>query len=72
MADDGEDRDGLELRVRRARGNDHAARSSSSSKPEQSKPVVGQVVAFERSPAAIEAMANRETTGRTIVMVDPA
>ena len=34
------------------------------------KPVVGQVVSFESVPAAIEAMANRETVGRTIVTVD--
>jgi NADPH:quinone reductase len=31
------------------------------------RPVIGQVVPFEGIPAAIEAMANRETTGRTIV-----
>ena len=31
------------------------------------KPVIGRVVAFEELPAAIEAMANRETVGRTIV-----
>jgi NADPH:quinone reductase len=31
------------------------------------RPVVGQVVEFEEVPAAIEAMANRETVGRTIV-----
>jgi NADPH2:quinone reductase len=31
------------------------------------RPVVGRVVAFEELPAAIEAMANRETVGRTIV-----
>ena len=31
------------------------------------KPVIGQVVAFEEIPAAIEAMANRQTVGRTIV-----
>jgi NADPH2:quinone reductase len=30
-------------------------------------PVIGQVVPFEDIPAAITAMANRETTGRTIV-----
>jgi NADPH2:quinone reductase len=36
------------------------------------KPLVGQVVAFDELPAAVEAFANRETTGRTIVMVDPA
>lgn len=31
------------------------------------RPVIGRVVDFEEIPAAIEAMANRETTGRTIV-----
>jgi NADPH2:quinone reductase len=31
------------------------------------KPVIGRVVAFEEIPAAIEAMANRQTVGRTIV-----
>jgi len=33
------------------------------------KPVIGRVVEFEDIPAAIEAMANRETVGRTIVML---
>ena len=33
------------------------------------RPVIGAVVPFEEVPAAIEAMANRETTGRTIVLV---
>ncbi|HEY8217980.1 MAG TPA: zinc-binding dehydrogenase [Acidimicrobiia bacterium] len=33
------------------------------------RPVVGRVVPFEEVPAAIDAMANRETTGRTIVTV---
>jgi len=33
----------------------------------QVKPVIGRIVAFEELPAAIEAMANRETVGRTIV-----
>ena len=33
----------------------------------QVKPVIGSVVAFEQIPAAIEAMANRQTVGRTIV-----
>ena len=33
----------------------------------QVKPVIGRVVEFEELPAAIEAMANRETVGRTIV-----
>jgi NADPH2:quinone reductase len=31
------------------------------------KPVIGQVVEFEELPAAMEAMANRQTVGRTIV-----
>ncbi len=31
------------------------------------KPVIGRVVEFEEIPAAIEAMANRQTLGRTIV-----
>lgn len=31
------------------------------------KPVIGRVVGFEEIPAAIEAMANRQTVGRTIV-----
>jgi len=36
------------------------------------RPVVGRVVPFEELPQAIEAMANRETTGRVIVTVtDP-
>ena len=33
------------------------------------KPVIGRVVDFEQLPAAIEALANRETVGRTIVTV---
>jgi NADPH2:quinone reductase len=33
------------------------------------RPVIGSVVAFEEIPAAIDAMARRRTTGRTIVMV---
>jgi NADPH2:quinone reductase len=33
------------------------------------RPVVGQTVPFDQLPAAIEAMARRETTGRTIVVV---
>ena len=36
------------------------------------RPVIGQVVEFDDVPAAIEAMANRQTTGRTIVSVCPA
>jgi NADPH2:quinone reductase len=39
---------------------------------EQVKPVVGRTVPFEELPAAVEAMAKRDTTGRTIVMVDGA
>jgi NADPH2:quinone reductase len=34
---------------------------------EKVKPVIGQVVGFDDIPVAIEAMANRETVGRTIV-----
>ncbi len=34
------------------------------------KPVVGEVVSFDEIPAAIVAMANRETVGRTIVTVE--
>lgn len=37
---------------------------------EKIKPVVGKVVDFEDLPAAVEAMANRQTVGRTIVTVD--
>jgi NADPH:quinone reductase len=37
---------------------------------ERIKPVVGQVVGFDDIPAAIDAMANRETVGRTIVTVE--
>jgi NADPH2:quinone reductase len=33
------------------------------------KPVIGDVVDFDALPAAMEAMANRQSTGRTIVMV---
>ena len=33
----------------------------------QLKPVIGSVVEFEEVPAAIEALANRQTVGRTIV-----
>jgi len=33
------------------------------------RPVVGSVVGFEEIPAAIETMANRETVGRTVVVV---
>ena len=34
------------------------------------KPVVGQTISFDEIPAAIEAMANRQTIGRTIVVLD--
>ena len=33
------------------------------------RPVVGQTIAFDDIPEAIEAMANRQTTGRTIVLL---
>src|SRR5262249_31522356 len=33
------------------------------------KPVIGLVIGFDEIPAAIEAMANRQTVGRTIVML---
>jgi NADPH:quinone reductase len=36
----------------------------------QVRAVVGNVVDFADLPGAIEAMANRETTGRTIAMVE--
>jgi NADPH2:quinone reductase len=36
------------------------------------KPVVGKTIAFEDIPAEIEAMANRETVGRTIAVLDDA
>ena len=34
------------------------------------EPVIGRVVGFDEVPAAVEALANRETVGRTIVMLD--
>jgi NADPH:quinone reductase len=34
------------------------------------RPVIGRVAGFEEIPAAIEAMANRETVGRTIIKLD--
>ena len=33
--------------------------------------VVGDMVPFDDIPAAITAMADRRTTGRTVVMIDP-
>ena len=38
---------------------------------EKIKPVVGETIDFEDIPVAIEAMANRQTTGRTIVLLEP-
>jgi NADPH2:quinone reductase len=38
---------------------------------EKIKPVIGQVVGFDDIPAAITAMADRRTVGRTVVTVDP-
>jgi NADPH:quinone reductase-like Zn-dependent oxidoreductase len=36
------------------------------------KPVIGRVVDFEEIPSAIDAMARRETVGRTIALIrDP-
>jgi NADPH:quinone reductase len=34
------------------------------------KPIVGSTITFDEVPAAIEAMENRETVGRTVVMLD--
>jgi NADPH2:quinone reductase len=34
------------------------------------KPVIGQTIDFEAIPVAIEAMANRETIGRTVVLLE--
>ena len=34
------------------------------------RPVIGDVVGFETIPAAVEAMANRETVGRTVIVLD--
>lgn len=36
------------------------------------RPVIGQVVDFEGLPAALEAMRDRKTVGRTICLLDPA
>ena len=33
------------------------------------KPVIGRVIGFEEIPSAIDAMARRETVGRTIAMI---
>jgi len=35
------------------------------------KPVVGKTIGFEEIPVEIEAMANRQTIGRTIVVLEP-
>jgi D-arabinose 1-dehydrogenase-like Zn-dependent alcohol dehydrogenase len=37
---------------------------------EKIKPVVGETIAFADIPVAIEAMADRRTTGRTIVLLE--
>jgi NADPH2:quinone reductase len=37
---------------------------------EKIKPVVGETIEFDDIPVAIEAMANRQTTGRTIVLLE--
>ncbi len=34
------------------------------------RPVIGKVVGFDDLPAAMEAMAERETVGRVIALVD--
>jgi NADPH2:quinone reductase len=34
------------------------------------RPVIGNVIGFDEIPTAIEAMANRETVGRTVVVLD--
>ena len=34
------------------------------------KPIVGETITFDDIPTAIEAMANRQTTGRTIVILE--
>ena len=36
---------------------------------ERIKPVIGRVVDFEDIPSAVDAMARRETVGRTIAMI---
>jgi len=36
----------------------------------QIKPVIGRTIGFDEIPAAIEAMGNRETVGRTVVLLD--
>ena len=67
---DAQDGDGLELR-------DHGARRSEITREivelvrrrRTIKPVVGRTITFDEIPAAIEAMENRETVGRTIVML---
>ena len=46
------------------------ARSSTSSSPGKVKPIVGRTIDFADISAEIEAMANRETIGRTIVMLE--
>jgi NADPH:quinone reductase-like Zn-dependent oxidoreductase len=41
-------------------------------KAKRVRPVIGRVVDFEEIPSAIDAMARRETVGRTIALVPPA
>ena len=60
---------GWNIATARAGRPHHRARSSSSSRRGDVRPVIGRTVAFEELPAAVEAMAQRETTGRTIVVV---
>jgi D-arabinose 1-dehydrogenase-like Zn-dependent alcohol dehydrogenase len=38
---------------------------------EKIKPVVGETIGFEAIPEKIEAMANRRTMGRTVVILEP-
>ena len=67
---DAQDRNGLELRDRPSSARRSCARSSTSSSPGKIKPIVGRTIDFDDIPAEIEAMANRETIGRTIVMLE--
>jgi NADPH2:quinone reductase len=39
---------------------------------EHVKPLVGQVVSFEELPVAVEALARRATTGRTVALLEPS
>ena len=66
-----EDGHGVELRRPATRRAGSCGRSSTSSRQDKVHAVVGEVVGFDDIPAAITAMAERRTTGRTIVLVDP-